>query len=509
MQPFPVPRVRAALSLVVALLFSVPVLGGPPRSKTIRVTLLQVNDVYQISPVDRGERGGLARVATLERRISATSPNTLFILGGDALSPSVASNIFKGRQMIDVFNAAGLDYAALGNHEFDFGDEVLLERMRASKFVWLGANVVNRRTGRPFGGTPPFVIREFDGVKVGIFGLVTRDTKTASKPGPDVVFLDPVATAARIVRRLRAKGVRVVVALTHLSMAEDKQLARRVPVDVILGGHEHTLLMSHAGRTPILKMGSDARNLGRIDLLISRATRSVESIDWEVIPVTKSVPDEPQTAAVVAEYENKLSVELDKPLGSTTVELDAQQASNRSRETNLGSFVADAYRAALGADVALINGGSIRSNTTYDPGPVTKRHVFEILPFEDPVVKIEVTGRMLRTALENGVSRITESLEEGRFPQVSGLRFVYDAARQSGSRVVSVTVGGSPLDDTKTYTLATTTFLSHGGDDYAVLKSAKVLTSEEDGPVSAIIVMNAIQTAGTIAPAVDGRIERK
>jgi 5'-nucleotidase len=291
-------------------------------------------------------------------------------------------------------------------------------------------------------------------------------------------------------------------------MAEDKRLARAVPVDVILGGHEHTLLMAHAGRTPILKMGSDARNLGRIDLTISRATRSVESADWEVIPVTKAIPDDAATATVVGEYEQKLSVELDKPVGTTTVELDALQATNRSRETNLGSFVADAYRAALGADVALINGGSIRSNTTYPAGTVTKRNVFEILPFEDPVVKIQVTGAQLRAALENGVSRVVESQEEGRFPQVAGLRFVYDAGRPSGSRVVTVTVGGAPLDDAKLYTLATTTFLGHGGDGYAMFEDAKVLTSEEEGPVSAILVMNAIQAAGTIAPAVDGRIER-
>jgi 5'-nucleotidase len=332
--------------------------------------------------------------------------------------------------------------------------------------------VVDRRTGKTFAGTPRYVVRDFDGVKVGFFGLLTTDTKTASKPGPNVVFLDPIATARRIVRQLRAKGVRVIVAITHLSMAEDKKLASAVDLDVILGGHEHTLLMAHAGRTPILKMGSDARNVGRIDLTISRATRSVESIDWEVIPVTKAIPDDPATSTVVAKYERMLALELDKSVGTTSVELDARQQTNRSRETNLGSFVTDAYRAALGADVALINGGSIRS-------------------------------------LENGVSRIAESQEEGRFPQVSGLRFVYDAARPSGSRVVEVTIGGSPLDDAKTYTLATTTFLSHGGDGYAVLKSAKVLTSEEDGPISAIIVMNAIQAAGTIAPGVDGRIERR
>jgi 5'-nucleotidase len=502
-------RRRAIFALVCALLVVGPVAAGTPRSKTVRVTLLQVNDVYQISPVDRGERGGLARVATLERRIAAESPNTVFVLGGDTLSPSVASNIFRGKQMIDTWNAAGLDYAVLGNHEFDFGDEVLLSRMRESKFAWLAANVVDRRTGKPWAGMPGFVIREFDGVKVGFFGLLTRDTKTASKPGAGVLFLDPVATASRIVRRLRAKGVGVIVALTHLSMAEDKKLARAVPIDVILGGHEHTLLMSHARRTPILKMGSDARNVGRIDLIISRATRSVESIDWEVIPVTKSLPDEPSTAAVVAEYEQKLSVELDKSVGTTSVELDARQETNRSRETNLGSFVADAYRAALGADVALINGGSIRSNTTYPAGPVTKRNILEILPFEDPIVKIEVSGRVLRAALENGVSRIVESQEEGRFPQISGIRFAYDTSRPSGSRVVSVTVGGAPLDDAKSYTLATSTFVSHGGDGYAVFKDARVVTSEEDGPVSATIVMGAIQAAGTINPGVDGRIERR
>jgi 5'-nucleotidase len=468
-----------------------------------------LNDVYQISPVDKGERGGLARIATLERRVSAESPNTVFVLGGDTLSPSVASNVFKGKQMIDTWNATGLDFAALGNHEFDFGDEVLLERMRESKFVWLAANVVDRRTGKTFGGTPPFVVREFDGVKVGFFGLLTPDTKAASKPSRDVVFLDPVATASRVVRRLRARGVRVVVAITHLSMAEDKRLARAVPLDVILGGHEHAVLMAHAGRTPIIKVGSDARDLGRIDLTISRATRSVESIDWALVPVTKDLPDEPETAAVVAEYERRLAAELDKPVGTTTVELDARQVTNRSRETNLGSYVTDAYRAALGADVALVNGGSIRSNATYGPGPISKRDIFTILPFEDPVVKIEVTGRAIRQALENGVSRAAESQEEGRFPQVSGLRFVFDPSRSPGSRVLSVTVGGAPLDDAKTYSLATTTFLSEGGDGYTMFKGAKMLTSEEDGPVSAVVVMNAIQATGAIAPAVDGRIERR
>ncbi|MBA2340371.1 MAG: metallophosphoesterase, partial [Pyrinomonadaceae bacterium] len=165
--------------------------------RTVRVTLLQVNDVYQISPTDKGTRGGLARLATLRRKIAGESPNTLFLLGGDTLAPSVASNIFKGRQMIAAWNAVGLDYAVLGNHEFDFGDNVLRERMKESRFTWFGANVIDRRTGKPFGAMPPFVIREFGGVKIGLFGILTPETERTSKASADVQFLDPCETARK------------------------------------------------------------------------------------------------------------------------------------------------------------------------------------------------------------------------------------------------------------------------------------------------------------------------
>ncbi len=230
--------------------------------KTVRVTLLQVNDVYQTLPVDRGRAGGLARLATLKKKIQAESPHTLFLLSGDTLSPSVASSIFKGEQMIAGWNAAGLDYSALGNHEFDFGDDILLERIKASRFTWLAANVVVRKTGKSFGAMPPYVIREFDGVKVGIFGILTKDTETSSSPTKAVRFLAEKATAARIVRQLRSKGATVIIAITHLSMPEDKALAKAAKIDVIIGGHEHEVMQSQAHCTPIFKMGSDARSPG-------------------------------------------------------------------------------------------------------------------------------------------------------------------------------------------------------------------------------------------------------
>src|SRR5918997_4123466 len=182
--------------------------GAAQAGETVRVTLLQVNDVYQISPVDKGKRGGLARLATLRKIVLEESPHTLYLLAGDTLGPSVASNIFKGRQMIAAWNATGLDYAALGNHEFDFGDAILRERMRESKFTWLGSNVFDRKTGKLFGDMPPFVVREFGGVKVGLFGLLTVDTKQTSSPGADVEFRDPCLTAQEMTKQLRSRGAR-------------------------------------------------------------------------------------------------------------------------------------------------------------------------------------------------------------------------------------------------------------------------------------------------------------
>ena len=505
---------RVPLALVFALLVSVSAFAQngaaqEEAAETVRVTLLQVNDVYQISPVDRGRRGGLARLATLRKIVLEESPHTLYLLAGDTLGPSVASNIFKGRQMIAGWNATGLDYAVLGNHEFDFGDAVLRERMRESKFTWLGSNVFDRKTGKLFGDMPPFVVREFGGVKVGLFGLLTTDTKQSSSPGADVEFRDPCQTAREMTKQLHARGARAIVAITHLTIEHDKRLARCAPgIDVIIGGHEHSVLQSLAGRTPIFKMGSDGRNLGRIDLNILRRGGTVESIDWEIIPVTDGVEEEPQSAAVIAEYEKKLAAELDLPVGRTTVELDARQETNRARETNLGSYIADAYRKYTGADVAIVNGGSIRSNTTYGPGALTKRDVLSILPFENPIVKIEVTGAILRAALEHGVSRVREEKEAGLFPQVSGLRFVYDGQRPPGSRVREVTVGAAPLDAAKTYTLSVNTYVLGGGDGYTMFKDARLLLKPEEAQVEPAMLMNTVTAAGEIAPVVDGRIQR-
>lgn len=499
--------VRALRATLLLLCFAVA-LQAQNRDQLIRVTLLHLNDVYQMSPIDKGKDSGLARVATLRKQVVAESPNTLFLLAGDTLSPSVASTVFKGEQMIALWNAVGLDYAVLGNHEFDFGDDVLVERMKESKFVWLGSNVIDRTTNRPFNNVPRYVIREIGGVKIGFFGLVTTDTATTSSPGPNLQFVDPIRTARMVVRRMRAEGARIIVAVTHLDLEVDKKLARTNLVDLILGGHDHELLQSQAGHAPILKWGQDARTLGRIDLNIFAKTCRLESIDWTGIPVTDQVPSDPTVAAIVAEYEAKLSTELDKPIGRTAVELDAREINVRNRETNLGNLLTDALRQATSSDVAIYNGGSIRSDMTYGPGELTKRDVISILPFEDLIVKVEISGATLRAALENSVSKVGVEIGSGGFLQVSGLQFEYDARRPAGSRVTKVTVGGQPLDDGKTYTLSASSYTIGGGDGYSMFKGVKFLIPEESAQIDSTILANAITAAGTVSPQIEGRIKR-
>lgn len=499
---------RSALALVLffAAIFPIVTAQENPRC-SVKVTLLQVNDVYQFTPVDQGTTGGLARVLTLTKSIRQENPNTLFLLSGDTISPSVESITFKGSQMIDAWNTVGLDYATFGNHEFDFGPETLKERIKESKFGWIAANVIDLQTGKTFADVPPYVIRQFGGVKVGIFGLVLPETKTTSRAGADVEFRSPCEVAKQMVSELHAQGAKVVVALTHLSMREDKEVARCADVDVIIGGHEHTLLESLAGRAPIFKMTADARELGQIDLNISQ-TGELESIDWKVIKVDSKTPEAPEFSAVYRKYANLLA-ELSRPVGRSSVKLDARSAENRTRETNVGNLVADSFRQALGADVGLMNGGSVRADALIPAGRITVRDVLSILPFKNKLVKIEVTGATLKAALEHGVARSAEDAEPGRFPQVSGVQFSFDASQSPGSRVKDVKVNGQPLNETRKYTLATSTFLAlDGGDGYAVLKGSPVVLPPDRAPVDSDALKRVIMTRKTIAPRVEGRIKR-
>lgn len=479
------------------------------NSGTAHITFLHVNDTYQFMPVEGGKLGGFGRVLTIKKEALKQNPNTIFTLGGDTLSPSVETRTYRGAQMIDAWNAIGLDYSVFGNHEFDIKTPELLQRIKESKFVWLGANVVETKTGKRFANTPPYVIKKIDGVKIGIIGLLLPETKETSSMDATLEVRDYCATAKRLVPQMRKVGANVIIGLTHMFMRQDKKLAACADFDLILGGHEHTLLQSSANGTPIFKMTADAREVGKFDLYIDRKTGRLQSMDWRVIPVNESVEEDADFAPVIAKYSDLLK-QLAVQVGSTSVELDALSFSSRTKETNVGNFVADAYRAATGADVALVNGGSIRADLIYNPGVLTKRDVLSILPFNNPIVKLEITGKLLMDMLEHGVARSREDNEPGRFPQVSGVTFKFDTRKLPGQRVTEANINGKPVSQTATYTIALSDFLVKGGDGYTMFKNARVLIPADQARKDSEVFEEAIRNApnATISPKLENRIIR-
>ena len=499
---------KNTISAFLLILFVSIGIFGQDAKRPIQVTFIHLNDVYQFTPADGGKRGGLARILTLKNRIKAENPNTIFTLGGDTVSPSVETRTYKGAQMIDAWNAVGLDYSVLGNHEFDIKTPEILARIKESKFQWLGANVINIKDKTIFADLPPYVIHEIGGVKIGIIGLVLPQAKETSSMDETLTVTDYCAAAKKYVPEMRKKGANAVVGLTHLFMYQDKELTGCADFDLILGGHEHTLLQSSAHGTPIFKVTADARELGRFNLNFDPKTKKLMSLDWEIIPVTDEIADAPEFAVVFEKYKPLLE-KLAEPVGRTAVELDALSLSNRTMETNIGNFIADSYRESTKADIGFVNGGSIRADLTYNPGVLTKRDVLSILPFNNPVVKVEITGKTLREVLEHGVARSAEDNEPGRFPQVSGLSFKFDTTKPAGNRVSEVMVGGKPLVETETYTLATSDFLvTKGGDGYTMFAGAKVLINADKAEKDSDLLQKSIETATdrTIAPKVEGRI---
>jgi 2',3'-cyclic-nucleotide 2'-phosphodiesterase (5'-nucleotidase family) len=468
----------------------------------VRLTFLQLNDIYPLEPVDGERRGGVARLATLVREARAQNPNTVFVLAGDLISPSVMSTFLEGEQMIAAMNALGLDLAVFGNHEFDFGPDVLRQRMRESTFTWLATNVLERGAGGPFGGARAEVVLTLGGIPVGFVGLTTPETAATSSPGPEVVFADPTTTGRRAAARLQAGGARLVVAVTHQDMALDRALAEAADLDLILGGHEHEPLVAEEGKTLITKGGSDGRYLVRVDVWLTPEGRLVER-SWAFVEPSARVRADPAVEALVRAYAGRLDRELDVVIGRTIVPLDATRRL-RTGETNLGDFVADVVRAATGAQVALVNGGGIRTDRVVPAGPLRRRDVRGLLPFTNVAVTLELTGGELRAALEHGLAQADRT--GGGFLQVSGLRLAWDRARPAGARLVEVEVAGRPLDPSARYRVVVPSYLARGGDGFTMLTRAKVLVGEAHGPDLTRLVLEAITARGTIAPAVDGRL---
>jgi 5'-nucleotidase len=447
--------------------------------------------------------GGLARVATLKQNLAKAGRTPFLVIAGDFLSPSVASSVFKGQQMVAALNAAGLDLATLGNHEFDFGDDVLLERMREATFQWVVSNVVDTTTGKPIGGAAPYVVKTFGTLKVGFIGLCLNTGEITGDTLKHTRIIDPLTAAAQYLPMLKQAGATVFVAVTHLTLADDRALVEKFPeLDLIIGGHEHYLITTAEGRSLISKAGSDAKFVARIDVN-QRPGGSVERF-YELLPITSALQDDPKTRDVIAGYETRLGTALDVVVSTTRVPLDGLSIHLRSSETNLGDLVADAIRADANADIAIVNSGSIRGNRIFPAGPLTRRTLVEIQPFANVICTLALPGRVVLEALNHGVSRLPAA--DGRFPQVSGLTMAVDQRAPAGDRVRDVRVNGQLLDLKRTYTVAISDYALKEGDDYTMFKNQPLRVGPEAGNLISSAFEKYVAAKGDVAPAVEGRI---
>jgi 2',3'-cyclic-nucleotide 2'-phosphodiesterase (5'-nucleotidase family) len=481
----------------------------PGAAAPVELTFLHVNDVYQHAA--RDGRGGLAELATLidQERAKATGP-VFFTFGGDLISPSLASSETKGRHMIELFNALGPDVAVLGNHEFDFGPEVAAQRIGESRFPWLAANVTGT-DGQPFGGARATLLQETaTGLKVGFVGVLTKETEKLAR-APGVTFGEELPALREGVAALRRQGAAVVVALTHLDLSDDRVVARTVAgVDLVLGGHDHEAASLQEGDVLVVKAGSDARWLAKVQLTVQPPAESggrarMRSMGWAFIPNIGAAPS-PRVAPLVAEVEAMLDRTLSAPVARLEAPLDSRVATVRGQEAAIGDLFADALRAHFDAEAALINGGGFRGNREYPAGHMlTRRDLVTEMPFGNAVVLLEVSGTELRHAIENGLSEVEDNA--GRFPQVSGMTIAYDPTAPAGQRVTRLLVGEAPLDPGRRYTLATTDYLAGGGDGYEALQGARVLVDGSGGPLLVNVVAEALAGRAGVAPAVEGRVK--
>ena len=270
----------------------------------------------------------------------------------------------------------------------------------------------------------------------------------------------------------------------------------------MIGGHEHYLITASERKSLISKSGSDARFVARIDVG-QRPSGTVERF-YELLPITSALADDPKTAAAIASYESRLSTALDNIIGSTLVPLDAVSSHLRASETNLGNLVADAIRADSKADIAITNSGSIRGNRVFPAGPLTRRTLLEIHPFDNVICVLALPGRVVLAALNHGVSSLPAP--NGRFPEVSGLTMTVDPHAPPGTRVRDVTINGQPLDPNKSYTVAIPDFLLKRGDDYTMFAGLPMRVGPEAGNLISTALEHYIAAKYEVAPAVEGRI---
>jgi len=448
----------------------------PEQARNVEITILQLNDVYEIAPLEGGKVGGLARVATVKKELIKENPNTIAVLSGDFLSPSLIGTLKKengeriaGQQMVETLNAMGLDYATFGNHEFDLKSADLLQkRIDQSTFEWTVCNAyrADGATPQPFtqqlNGTsspiPKYIIREFTGadgtkVRVGIIGVLLPFNKAS------YVAYDPVVESFRETYEAIKDQTDFVVAMTHLNIDEDLELAKEVPgLLLFMGGHDHVNMNHYVEETVITKADANAKS-AYIHRFTYNPASGMAKVRSTLKPITDKIASDPATQSVVDQWQGDVNeimkeqgYEPQEPVMYTEEPLECKEVDIRSRPTNFGAITVSGFEAAWpDAAVYMINSGSMRLDDNIQ-GTVTQYDILRTFPFGGSIVEVSLPGNVLQKLLEIGT---VTNLGEGGYFQLK------NATKVNGQWLVN----GNPVDVVKRYKVVLPEFVAQGNEN--------------------------------------------
>ncbi|MCY4465584.1 MAG: 5'-nucleotidase C-terminal domain-containing protein [Chloroflexi bacterium] len=505
---------KRKLILIFALFVLLASVAGA-QDESYSLTIMHTNDVHGHHEPQRDGSGGAARQATVVQQIRDEVDNHLLLDGGDRFTGTLFHVQYRGQDSVQIMNAIGYDAMALGNHEFDDGSEVLANFVKGLNFPALSANIDFSEDPLLAGLIEPSVILDVGGEPIGIIGLTTPETDILASPSEELVFhYNLVEITQEHVDSLSAQGINKIILVTHIGYGADLEVAQSVSgVDVVVGGHTNTFLsntysgargeyptvVESASGEPVLVVQASTKTvyLGRLDVEFDGAG-ILADWDGDAILLSRYISPDPDISDLIAGLAEPIAELAGQPVGETSVALTgASPRLCRIEECLLGVVITDAMLENTGADIVIQNGGGIRADI--DEGEVTLGEVLNVLPFGNLISTLELTGADVLAALENGVGRVEvdengNPLVEGasgRFPQVAGMRYTFDATQEAGSRIVSAEVMSageySALDPDAVYRVATNDYMRGGGDGYAILETNAMNAYDQGSPLDQVV----------------------
>ncbi|WP_372792413.1 bifunctional UDP-sugar hydrolase/5'-nucleotidase [Lutibacter sp.] len=443
---------------------------------TINFTFLQLNDVYEIAPLEGGKVGGMARVEKLHQDLLKENPNTFMFMAGDFLNPSLLGTLeykgqrIKGKQMIEVMNAMNFDLVALGNHEFDLEEQEFQQRLNESTFQWIATNPMhklNDSTTQRFAvikdsvrnelpKTVLFNVKNKDGkeINIGFFSAILN-----ANPVEYVDYGDFYESAKYAYNSLKPK-TDIVFGLTHVTVEQDKMIANMLPnVPLIMGGHEHVNMSVPVGNAKITKADANAKTVYVHRISYNTKTKEI-IINSELVSITKETGIDEKVAKIVQKWTILLDEKIkdvipnpDEVIYTAVEPLEGRDTPIRSEQTNLGLLIAKSMAFSFNneVDCAIVNGGSIRIDDQLQ-GDITGIDIFRVLPFGGEVLKVELKGSLLKKVLNYG------RLKAGKGAYLQHYNVVYDESSKTWF------VNNSLIIDSKVYKVAFSDYLLKGYD---------------------------------------------